>query len=161
MRHLTGRMFCVTLVTLFTLGALAACSSSKSRSNEVPADEARSLLIDRNWLDRMPETERDRLFVYRFVPSMGGGVFQDRTLYKGTFELFSFKVKNDQIQFLLHETKQDVTSDFKIEKVDGPEPFDLKLTIADDPRGPKVYFGMRSETDRDGTLLQQRLQARR
>lgn len=136
--------------------ALAACSSSPS-SKAVSAEEAGKLLIDRNWLDRMPETERDRLFVYRFVPSMGGGVFQDRTLYKGTFELFSFKVDGDQLRFVLHETKQDVTSRFTIERVDGPAPFDLKLTVPGDPRGPKVYFGMRSETDRDGSRLQQRL----
>jgi hypothetical protein len=90
---------------------------------------------------------------------MGGGVFQDRTLYKGSFELFSFAVEGDRIRFALHETKQDVTSAFQIERVDGPAPFDLKLTIPDDPRGPKTYFGMRGETDRDGTRLQQRLLA--
>jgi hypothetical protein len=107
----------------------------------------------------MPETERDHLFVYRFVPSMGGGVFQDRTLYKGTFELFSFTVDGDRLRFVLHETKQDVTSRFTIESVDGPAPFDLKLTIPDDPRGPRTYFSWRGETDRDGSLLQQRLSA--
>ena len=151
----------VSLLSLAGLAPLGGCSSSssKSTSSEVSPEDARDLLIDRNWLDRMPETERDRLFVYRFVPSMGGGVFQDRTLFKGTFELFSFKVERGKLRFVLHETKQDVTSSFKIERVDGPAPFDLKLTIPDDPRGPKVYFGMRSETDRDGTLLQQRLAA--
>ena len=30
-------------------------------------------------------------------------------------------------------------------------------TIAADPRGPQVYYGMRSETDRDGTKLEARL----
>jgi hypothetical protein len=144
--------------TILLLAALAACSSSSS-SKVIPADQAGTLLLDRNWLDRMPETERDHLFVYRFVPSMGGGVFQDRTLYKGTFELFSFTVSGEEIRFILHETKQDVTSRFTIERVDGPAPFDLKLTIPDDPRGPRVYFGMRGETDRDGTRLQQRLSA--
>jgi hypothetical protein len=146
-------------ISILLCAALAACSSSSPSSKAVSTEEAGRLLIDRNWLDRMPETERDRLFVYRFVPSMGGGVFQDRTLYKGTFELFSFKVDGDQVRFVLHETKQDVTSRFTIERVDSPRPapFDLKLTIPDDPRGPKVYFGMRSETDRDGSRLQQRL----
>jgi hypothetical protein len=88
---------------------------------------------------------------------MGGGVFQDRTLFKGTFELFSFSVDGDRLRFVLHETKQDVTSPFTIERVDGPAPFDLKLTIPEDPRGPKVYFGIRAETDRDGSRLTQRL----
>lgn len=146
--------------SLLLLGALGACSSS-SPSRAVSADEAGHLLLDRNWIDRMPRSDRDHLFVYRFVPSMGGGVFQDRTLYKGTFELFSFAVAGDQLRFRLHETKQTVTSPFAIEPVDGPAPFDLKLTIRDDPRGPHVYYGIRAETDPDGARLEQRLSAAR
>jgi hypothetical protein len=126
--------------------ALAACSSKPSASARVADDEARRLLIDRNWLDRMPESKHDQLHVYRFVPKMGGGVFQDRTLYKGTFELFTFQVRGDRIEFSLPETGDKVTSRFRIETVDGPQPFDLKLSIADDPRGPHVYYGMRDET---------------
>ncbi|CAN5879045.1 hypothetical protein BH11MYX2_BH11MYX2_21020 [soil metagenome] len=137
------------------VASLAACSSPPS--TKISPAESRALLIDRNWLDRMPETEREKLHVYRFVPSMGGGVFQDRTLYKGIFELFSFKVNGDHIDFELHETHDKISSTFTIEQVDGPKPFDLKLTIPDDPRGPKVYFGMRSETDRDGAKLEARI----
>ena len=137
---------------------VAACSSPK----HLTGDDAKQLLIDRNWLDHMPQHEKEQMYVYRFVPSMGGGVFQDRTLYKGTFELFMFKVeRGDHIVFNLPETREKVTSQFKIEQVDGPAPFDLKLTIFTDPRGPHVYYGMRSETDRDGHLLEQKLAAMR
>ena len=137
---------------------LTACSSgSKVKTRELPDDEARKVLLDRNWIERMPETERDHFHVYRFVPSMGGGVFQDRTIFKGTFELFQFETAADEIRFNLLETHDKVVSKFRIEEVDGPEPFDLKLTIAADPRGPQVYYGMRSETDRDGTKLEARL----
>lgn len=138
--------------------ALAACSSSQGPRRLAPA-EARPLLLDRNWLDVYPTSDRDRLHVYRFVPSMGGGVFQDRTLFKGTFELFSFEVTGESIRFTLHETHDVITSPYTIEAVDGPAPFDLKLTVARDPRGPKVYFGIRAETDRDGHLLERRLAA--
>jgi hypothetical protein len=147
-------------VAILLVAAVAACSH-KSTSTPVDDAEAAKLLINRNWLDRMPQTERDHLFVYRFVPDMGGGVFQDRTLYKGTFELFTFSVDGDKIHFVLPETHDEATSRFKIEQVDGPKPFDLKLTISDDPRGPSVYYGWRSETDRDGHLLEQRLHDRR
>lgn len=148
----------LAVVSWLWLCTVAACSSSSPpAATEVSRDEARSLLIDRNWIDRMPETPRDHLFVYRFVPSMGGGVFQDRTLFKGTFELFSFDTDGDQIHFVLHETAQDLRRPYKIERVDGPKPFDLKLTITDDPRGPSVYYGIRAETDRTGEKLQQLL----
>ena len=142
-------------------GFLAACHGSSS-SPALSADDARAVLVDRNWIDRMPETMTDRLHVYRFVPSMGGGVFQDRTLFKGTFELFTFKVEGgDRLVFNLPETGQKVASKFTIEHVDGPAPFDLKLTIESDPRGPHEYFGVRSETDRDGHVLEQALAAKR
>ncbi len=108
----------------------------------------------------MPETRDDRLHVYRFVPSMGGGVFQDRTLYKGMFELFMFKVDGDHVDMELPQTGEKVRSQFGIEKVSGPAPFDLKLTLWSDPRGPKVYYGIRAETDRDGHSLEQRLSQR-
>ncbi len=142
----------VLLIALFG----AACSSTKS--DIVDDSEARKLLLDRNWIDRMPETHQDRLHVYRFVPSMGGGVFQDRTLFKGTFELFRFETAGDEIRFNLPETREKVVSKFRIETVKGPKPFDLKLTIEADPRGPQVYYGIRSETDRTGQALEQRLE---
>src|SRR5579871_389005 len=106
--------------------ALLGCAP---RDQHLPPDEARALLINRNWLDRLPESARDRLHVFRFVPSMGGGVFQDRTLYKGEFELFRFSTTRDEIHFDLPETHQDIVSKFRIDAVDGPAPFDLKLTI--------------------------------
>ncbi len=141
---------------LLVLALLASCSHKKA-SGIVDDAEARKLLLDRNWIDVMPKTERDKLHVYRFVPSMGGGVYQDRTIFKGTFELFQFSTERDEIRFNLLETHDHVTSKFRIENVDGPHPFDLKLTIDADPRGPQVYYGSRSETDRDGAHLEQLL----
>jgi hypothetical protein len=148
----------LALSVLAALAAVPACSSKSS--SQLSASDARDLLIDRNWIDRMPETTTDRLHVYRFVPTMGGGVFQDRTLFKGTFELFLFKVeRGDHIVFNLPETHEKVTSQFTIEKITGPGPFDLKLTIASDPRGPREYYSIRAETDLDGHVLEQKLAA--
>ena len=150
-----------TLLVVSVFAALAATACSKA-PDRLSASDAADVLINRNWIDRMPETQSDRLHVYRFVPSMGGGVYQDRTLFKGTFELFRFKVeRGDHIVFDLPETRERVTSQFQIERVAGPRPFDLKLTIFSDPRGPHVYYGMRAETDRDGHALEERLAALR
>jgi hypothetical protein len=149
----------LALSALVTLGALGACSSSKP-SPQLSANDSRDVLIDRNWIDRMPESTTDRLHVYRFVPNMGGGVYQDRTLFKGTFELFLFKVEGNDIVFSLPETHQKVTSPFKIEKI-AEGSFDLKLTITNDPRGPHEYYSIRAQTDRDGHVLEQALAAKR
>jgi hypothetical protein len=149
-----------TLLLASALALAAFACSSRSHDDRLSASDARDVLINRNWIDRMPESTTDRLHVYRFVPNMGGGVYQDRTLFKGSFELFMFKVEGDHIVFNLPETHERVTSQFQIERVAGPRPFDLQLTIFSDPRGPHVYYGMRAETDRDGHLLEERLAAR-
>jgi hypothetical protein len=150
------------LLVLSAVVALGATACSSKSSPRLSASDARDVLIDRNWIDRMPETTTDKLHVYRFVPTMGGGVYQDRTLFKGTFELFTFKIEGgDHIVFNLPETREKVTSQFTIETVAGPHPFDLKLTIWSDPRGPHEYYGMKAETDRDGHVLEQTLAAKR
>ena len=146
-----------TVLVIALLGA--ACSSPKQETKELDDAEARKVLVNRNWMDHWPTTKTDNIHVYRFVPGMGGGVFQDRTIYKGTFELFRFDTRADEIEFELGETNQRVTSKFRIDAIDGPHPFDLRLTITADPRGPQVYFGIRSETDPDGLLLEQRLRS--
>ena len=139
---------------------LAACSSeSRAPETRVAPTDAAKLLIDRNWIDHMPQTHTDRLHVFRFVPTMGCGVFQDRTLFKGEFELFVFRVHDSELDFVFPDNGDRVRSSFRIEKVDGPTPFDLKLTIDASPRGPRVYYGIRAETDPHGTALAARLAA--
>ena len=135
---------------------LAACSH---HDHSIAKDSAQKILIDRNWIDVWPTKKTDKLHVFRFVPQMGGGVFQDRTVFKGTFELFKFQADGDQIQFDLPEKDEHVVSSYHIEKVDGPHPFDLKLTVENDPRGPHVYYGILSEHDPDGQQLEQKLHA--
>jgi hypothetical protein len=149
----------VALAVSVAMTASSGCSSKSSPSNQVSAEQASQLLLNRNWLDVMPENHTDRLHVFRFVPTMGGGVYQDRTLFKGTFELFKFEATGSEIRFVLPETRERVRAAYTIETVTGPAPFDLRLSIPDSPRGPKTYYGMRSETDRDGQLLENRLHA--
>ena len=124
---------------------MSACSKPATRA--LPPDQAKALLIERNWLDRVPEKVDDKLHVYRFVPSMGGGVFQDRTIFFGTFELFTFEADGERIRFNLLHTGDKRVSRYTIEELTtpGPEGVDLQLTITDDPRGSKRYFGWRNE----------------
>ena len=131
-------------LALALLLTTAACSSDSRPS--ISDGEAARLLVDRNWIDVWPEDKDDRLHVYRFVPSMGGGVFQDRTVFHGEFELFTFEIEGDTLQLVLPHTGDTVRTGFRIDRVSGPAPFDLRLTLDRDPRGPRVYFGRTAET---------------
>jgi hypothetical protein len=129
------------------LAALVVGACNKPATHALPPEQAKKVLLDRNWLDRVPQKVDDKLHVYRFVPSMGGGVFQDRTIFFGTFELFTFEADGSRIRFNLLHTGDKRVSAYKIEELatPGPDGVDLMLTIADDPRGPKRYYGWKNE----------------
>jgi len=123
----------------------AGCSRHDTDSQAIGGKEAARLLVDRNWIDVWPTSKDDRIHVYRFTPGMGGGIYQDRTVFKGEFELFLFKVREDDLEFYLPHEDEKVHTRYRIERVDGPEPFDLRLTLDRSPRGPRVYYGRRAE----------------
>lgn len=145
----------VILAIVLALGACDGRSSAPRRG--VPANDAAQLLIDRNWLDSWPQDKDDHLRVYRFVPSMGGGVYQDRTVFKGTFELFQFTTDGTVIEYHFPHDGLKKKVRYRIERVDGPDPFDLKLTIDGDPRGPGTYWGIAAERGRTADELDELL----
>jgi hypothetical protein len=136
------RCFLVPLALL----VITACRAEPApRAEAVSGREAARLLVDRNWLDVWPEHKDDRLHVYRFTPGMGGGVYQDRTVFRGEFELFTFAVREDLLEIELPHTEQRVRTRFRIERIDGPPPFDLRLVLDHSPRGPRIYHGRTAE----------------
>ncbi|MSP58792.1 MAG: hypothetical protein EXR72_00345 [Myxococcales bacterium] len=138
------------------LFVLASGCTSAPADRTLPEGEARALLIDRNWIDRLPEGHGDRLHVFRFVPRMGGGVYQDRTLFAGQFELFTFEHTGDEIRFRLPHAGERKTVRYRIETLAPDQahgPLDLRLTLEGSPRGPSVYYGGRTEKgDLDASL---------
>lgn len=129
--------------SLLCLAALTAGCRGKPAAASLPAEEARQLLLDRNWLDRAPETAHDRLHVFRFVPSMGGGVYQDRTLFAGQFELFTFDHDGQTIRFHLHHTGEERSAAYTIDRLPADSSLELHLHIEDSPRGPADYYSLR------------------
>ena len=150
MKRKLGLLAC--LLVLIGAGVLYWKNRPLPEAPPFDTAEASKLLINRNWLDIMPKSPEERLHVYRFTPAMGGGVFQDRTLFAGQFELFNFKLDHDSIEFLLPHKHQRVVSHFTVRKATGHEPFDLELTLDSDPRGPKHYYGFASESAAEADL---------
>ncbi len=126
--------------------ASSACGRDTAKAVSVPPEEAADLLINRNWLDRWPADEKERLHVYRFTPSMGGGVFQDRTLFAGHFELFTYQLDGDHLTIQWPDSKEEDRMVYRIDRVSGPEPFDLRLELTTPSRGPRTYYGRTAET---------------
>ena len=148
---------------LTSILALGACSAKHDRSaivaTAIAPSDSESLLIDRNWIDRMPEKSSDHLHVFRFVPSMGGGVFQDRTVFEGKFELFVYKVDGNAINFTLPAKREKAKASYRIERIKNDEHFDLRLTLEGSPRGPSVYDSVARQHGESTESLDQLLAA--
>jgi hypothetical protein len=143
---------------LFCALAAAAVSASCGRDRDaatrtLPPDQAAEVLINRNWLDRWPTGEKDRLHVYRFTPSMGGGVYQDRTLFAGSFELFTYQIDGDHLTIQWPHSKDEDRMVFRVDRVSGPKPFDLRLELTGPSHGPRTYYGRSAETGAAGDAL--------
>lgn len=135
---------------LCALALAAACGRDQAPEvRTLPPDEAAEVLINRNWLDRWPTNEQERLHVYRFTPSMGGGVFQDRTLFAGEFELFTYQVDGEHLTIQWPNSKEEDRMVFRVQRVSGPAPFDLRLELTTPSRGPRTYWGRSVETGAD------------
>lgn len=131
----------LTLLLVLSAGLLAAGCGSSATSTALDPAAARQALIDRNWVSVWPTGRDEQLQVFRFVPGMGGGVFQDRTIFRGSFELFQFEASGDEIRFVFPHDGQRVRTPYRIEEIDGPDPFTHRLTLETTPRGPAVYYG--------------------
>ncbi|MCA9613009.1 MAG: hypothetical protein KC586_09685 [Myxococcales bacterium] len=130
---------------LLSLPVVFVLACGGSDTNALPAETASAELVNRNWIDVWPESHDDHLHVYRFTPSMGGGVFQDRTVFEGRFELFTFSEDGRALRFHFPGKRERHETAFRIERVDGPAPFNRRLVLEDDPRGPGVYYGYDEE----------------
>lgn len=136
----------VLAAALVVLSLAAACGDAREAPEALTPEKAAALLVDRNWMDRWPTEAKQRLEVYRFTPSMGGGVYQDRTLFVGRFELFTFDVKGDRLTIVWPDRDLREELRYRIIPVDGPAPFDLKLELDGNKVGPSVLYGRRAET---------------
>ncbi|MEM1413555.1 MAG: hypothetical protein AAGH15_01580 [Myxococcota bacterium] len=127
-------------IALLSLGlVLAACSSGPE---VLDPDAAAEALVDRNWITTWPTSPATPHHVLRFVPSMGSsGVYQDRVLFEGSFELFLFRAEEGRLAFTFPGKDERHETPFRIEKVDGPAPFTHRLVLEASPRGPNVYYG--------------------
>lgn len=148
----------------FLLVATLGAACSKPAPCALPPEQARQLLVNRNWLSKMPEGRKDRFQVFRFIPEFNhSGVYQDRTLYAGGFELFGFEATGEELRFNLLHTGDRRATRYHVDELrrgEGAGPFDLRLQLDRSPRGPATYYGWRSEGQGDQEGLERELDAR-
>jgi hypothetical protein len=126
-------------VMVAALGA-AGCGRDDARRAAVVEDsrDAARILQSTPWLDRAPHDERD--LIHAWVFPRGEGLYFVGNAYKGSYELFSFFVEDDELRIRFLDDGTTHKLRFQIEKAHD-RVFDYKLTLDPTPRGPKVYYG--------------------
>jgi hypothetical protein len=136
---------------LWTLGG-----SDGSHQGEDP-----SLLVDRVWVDGQPEQLTDYVQASYFADEQPVGVFQKASAYDMRLELFTWKRDDRTISLTFPQSGKAAKLRFSIERCDDLPPFDLCLTLSDNPwGGPKRYHGMREQEDEGAKLRSLRVALR-
>jgi hypothetical protein len=137
--------------TVLLIVAVAALSSSCSREATGPAriadGDSAVLLHKRVWLDEEPKRAEDRFHLMVFDKEKTG-IYQDRTVWKGEFELFRYKAENGGLVLKLPGSKKVVKTGFKIEQIKRGQA-DVRLTLDQPAAGPKVYWGYKFDDHAD------------
>lgn len=130
-----------TILLAVALAALSSACSGDHASTRVTDGDARQLLYKRVWLDEEPRTESQRFHVLVF-DKRKSGIYQDRTIWKGAFELFRYKADGSGLSLELPGSDREVKTGYKIERVKHGQA-DVRLTIDKPADGPSVYYGYR------------------
>lgn len=138
-----NRVLTLILVIACLLIAFRYMGGDDSSSRAVAAEEAKEVLEGHMWMDRWPEAADERLHVMNLNPSFGGGIYQDRTLYAGTFELFQYEIDGEKLRRKWPHTNIVEPLRFELTCVDGPKPFTYRLKLYGQRRGPAVYYGVK------------------
>lgn len=130
----------------------------------VSSELAGGYLVDRFWLDTIPERETDKFNVY-FFSSEEGVALNDQALsvYKHVLELFFYKASGRDLQYQFPHDRRSGKTAYTVEKLQRPEKYDidLKLTLAADPQAggqAKVYFSSTKWSSLDKSTLPPLLQ---
>jgi hypothetical protein len=133
---------CVRRGLLALLLAVAAAAALSQRAPVLPPNGVEcpeNVLVDKIWIDRVPETGRDSFSLYFFSSEEAGeddwmlGVHVSGTLIRRVTELFAYRVRDKQLKFVFPADGSSASSRYSIvEERKGQ--FELKLSLASDPR---------------------------
>lgn len=110
-----------------------------------PGVQISSLLVDRLWIDELPQRDTDKFNFYLFSSEDNFGVNDHaQSLYKHLLEFFYYGGSDTELKFQFPHDRRNAKSAYKVEKVARPkDELDLKLSLTADPQNggkPTTYY---------------------
>jgi hypothetical protein len=113
-------------------------------TSEPAKDEPPTMLYSRLWLEKVPEKPTDYVQGAYVLDTPAVGMFQRASAFDYHLELFRHDQKGNKIELDFPQTDKKVKITYTIKGCDDLVPFDLCLTLSDNPwGGPKKYYGFR------------------
>jgi len=96
-------------------------------------------LLGRIWFDHYPESTRDVNAYAVFLPG-GIGLVEQGSVWRSRHEIFDFERRGDQLDLELIQDGRRQTIGFTVESCDEQPPFDICLTLDENPTGGPTRF---------------------
>jgi hypothetical protein len=127
------------------------------------AIHAPSLLVDRIWIDEIPQRESDKFHLYLFSSEDNFGINDKAaSIYKHLLEIFFYDASGTTLSFQFPHDRRNSKTSYKVEKLSKPkDDVDLKLTITADPQmngKNAVYYSSTKWSSVDRSTMPQLLQ---
>lgn len=120
---------------------------------EAARDEPPAMLFSRLWLEKVPEKPTDYVQGSYVLDTPAVGMFQRASAFDYHVELFRHEQKGNKIELDFPQTDKKAKITFTIKSCDDLPPFDLCLTLSENPwGGPKKYHGFR-DADEEAEAL--------
>ncbi|MEO8548583.1 MAG: hypothetical protein ABI678_01365 [Kofleriaceae bacterium] len=126
------------LVMVGVVVALAGAWRWQAGSHEATDGGGNKLLVDRLWIDHVPRNEREMVQVFVVLSEEPIGVFDQRSMWTGSFEAFKYTRTGGELRVVYPQTGKGETIKVKARKCsEGKMDFCLEL---DGGKGAKRYY---------------------
>jgi hypothetical protein len=116
---------------------------NSGRDDAAAADRGQDLVFDRLWVDHMPQSETDTFQLFAAVTEQPIGVFQQTSVWKGSFEMFRYQDKGDgQIVITYPQSKDNERASYRARRC-SERGFDYCLELGGNSRGTKRYYSQK------------------
>ncbi len=130
----------VLLAGLLLAGGLGLTAHFASGSPTPADDEPERLILDRLWIDQIPEEGTDPIHVEFWLPG-GLAVMQHGTPFRYLTEAAEFERSGDRLRGRYLQDGEEFRARFRVTRCDDAPPFDLCLHKRGTHREPHVLHG--------------------
>ncbi len=115
----------------------------RGRDGEGVADRGQQIVFNRLWVDHMPAQPTDTFQVFAAVTDESLGLFDARSQWRGSWELFRYEPRGDgQLELLYPQSRDKQRVSYRAWKCSEKREFDFCLELSGG-KGAKKYYSQR------------------